>query len=163
MTGKRIFNMAKTGFSHKNKPRKVLSVTGSKNVWSKSVETSFHMTIVVCVAAYRFSIPPPFIIPGQRLNCATMDQCSITISTSTVAPKIFMNSNIFIKWLDHSSSNVPSHIKRHIALVYNGRSIHYKTEIVEKAIGLRIILVLLSSNSAHLIHLLVILLFKRSR
>ena len=107
------------------------------------------MKIVACVAANGFSIPPLFILPGQRLNRATMGQCSVTGSTATVASKGFVNSNIFIKWLDNFSSNVPSHVKRHIALVYNGYGSHYNTDIVEKAIGLRIILVLLPSNSTH--------------
>ena len=46
MTDDRIFNMDEMGFAQKNKTRKVIAVTGSKNVWSKSVEASFHMTIV---------------------------------------------------------------------------------------------------------------------
>ena len=71
-----------------------------------------------------------------------------------------MNSNIFIKWLDHFSSNVPSHVKRHIALVYNGYGSHYKTDVVEKLIKIMFILVLLPSNSTHLIQPLDILVFK---
>ena len=118
------------------------------------------MKIVACVAANGFSIPPLFILPGQRLNRATMGQCSVTGSTATVASKGFVNSNIFIKWLDNFSSNVPSHVKRHIALVYNGYVRHYNTDIVEKLIELRIILVLLPSNSNHLIQPLDILVFK---
>ena len=80
-----------------------------------------------------------------------MYQCSITGITSTVAPKGFMNSKIFIKWLDHFSSNFPGHVKRHIILVYNGCGIHYSMDIVEKAIKLRIILVILPYNSSLLI------------
>ena len=118
------------------------------------------MTIVVCVAAYRFSIHPPFIIPGQRLNCATMDQCSITGITATVAHKGFISSNIFIKWLDHFSSNLPSHVKRPIFLVFGGCDSHYNTDIVEKLIKLRIILVFLPFNSTDLIQPLEILVFK---
>ena len=71
-----------------------------------------------------------------------------------------MNSNVFIKWLDHFSSNVSSHVNRHIDLVYDGYGSHYNTDIVEKAIELRIILVLLPSNSNHLIQPLDILVFK---
>ena len=78
MTYDRIFNMEGKRFDHKNKKRKIIAVTGSKNVWSKSVEASFHMTIVACVAANVLSIPPLFIIPGQQLNRTIMDQFSIT-------------------------------------------------------------------------------------
>ena len=54
MMDNRIFNTGKTGFSQKNKTRKFISVIGSKNVCTKSVEASFHMTIVACVATNRF-------------------------------------------------------------------------------------------------------------
>ena len=54
MTDDRIFNMDETGFAHNNKTRKFIAVAGSKNVWPKSVEASFHMTIVACVAAVDF-------------------------------------------------------------------------------------------------------------
>ena len=112
ITGGFIFNMDETGFVHKKKTRKVISVTGSKNVWSKSVEASFHMMIVACVSDNGFSVPPLFVLPDQRLNRATMEHCSVTGSTATVAPKGFVNSNIFIKWLDHFSSNVSSHLMK---------------------------------------------------
>eukprot|EP00549_Striatella_unipunctata_P017721 CAMPEP_0118693416 /NCGR_PEP_ID=MMETSP0800-20121206/11896_1 /TAXON_ID=210618 ORGANISM="Striatella unipunctata, Strain CCMP2910" /NCGR_SAMPLE_ID=MMETSP0800 /ASSEMBLY_ACC=CAM_ASM_000638 /LENGTH=45 /DNA_ID= /DNA_START= /DNA_END= /DNA_ORIENTATION= len=43
--------MDETGFAQKYKSKKVVVVAGLKNVWSKSVDMSFHMTIVACVAA----------------------------------------------------------------------------------------------------------------
>ena len=152
--------MDETGFAQKNKTRKVIAVTGLKNVLLKILEASFHMTIVACVSANGFYVPPLFIIPDQRLNSAIMDQCSINASTVTVSTKGFMNSNIFIKLLDHFSSNVPSHVKQPIALVYNGYGIHYNTDMVEKAIKLIIIFVLLTSNSTHLIQPFDISVFK---
>ena len=73
MTDDCIFSMDKTGFAQKNKTRKVIAVTGSKKLWSKSVEASFHTTIVDCVDANGFYVPPLFLILGQRFNRATMD------------------------------------------------------------------------------------------
>ena len=55
---------------------------------------------------------------------------------------------------------MPNHVNRPIVLVYDGYGSHYNTDIVERAINLRIILVLLPSNSTHLIHPLEILVFK---
>ena len=74
-----------------------------------------------------------------------------------------MNSNTFIKWLDHFSLNFPSHVKRPIVIVYNVYVSHYDTDIVEKLIGLRIILALLPSNSTNLIKPLDISVFKPFR
>ena len=80
-----------------------------------------------------------------------MKQCSITGSTTTVAPKGFMKSNIIIKWLDHFSSNVSGHVKRPIVLVYDGYVRRYITEFLEKATELIILLALMPSNSTHLV------------
>ena len=158
--GRSYFQHGQNGVCSEEQDKKGYCCDWIKNVWSKSVEASFHMTIVSCVDANGVSVPPIFIIPGQQLNHSTMYQCSVIGSTATVAPKGFMNSNIFIKWLDHFSSNVPSYVKRHIFLVYNGYGSHYNTNIVEKSIGLRIIFVLLPYNSTHLIQTLEILVFK---
>ena len=130
MMGGRVFNMDETGFAQKNKTRKVIYVTGSKNVWSKILEASFHITIVACIAANGFSVPPLFILPGQRLNRATTEQCSITGNTATVSPKGFMKSKFVIKLLD--LANVPGHVNRPIVLVYYNYGIHYSMGIVEK-------------------------------
>ena len=107
-----------------------------------------------------FYVPPLLLIPGQRLNRATMDQCSIAGGTATVYPKGFMHSNILIKLLNHFISNVPGHVKRPIVLVYNEYGSHYSTDMVEKATELIIILVFLPSNSTNLIQPLYVLVFK---
>ena len=118
------------------------------------------MTIVACVSSIGFTVTPLFVLLCQQLNHSSIDHCSITIITETVDTKGLMNSNIFIKWLDHFSSNVLSHVGRPIALVYNGYGSQYNTDHVEKWIELRIILVLLPSNSTHLIQPLDISVFK---
>ena len=40
-----LFIMKNIGFSQKNKSNKILTVLGFRNVWSKIVEVSFHMTM----------------------------------------------------------------------------------------------------------------------
>ena len=55
---------------------------------------------------------------------------------------------------------MPIHVKRPISLVYDGYGIHHNTNIVEKSIEFRIILVILPSNSNHIIQHLGISVFK---
>ena len=57
LSSESIYNMDETGFSQKSKNKKVIAVHGSKNVWSKSVERSFHLTMVCCVSASCFVVP----------------------------------------------------------------------------------------------------------
>ena len=83
------------------------------------------MTIFDCVSSIGFTVTPLFVLLCQQLNHSSIDHCSITIITETVDTKGLMNSNIFIKWLDHFSSNVPGRVKRPIVLAYDGYGRHY--------------------------------------
>jgi len=156
----RVFNMDETGFAQKSKCKKVIAVHGSKNVWSKSVEASFHLTLVACVGASGFVVPPMFIVPGKRLNRDVLDSCPIAGSVVSVSPRGFMNSNLFIQWLVHFENNVPGDVKRPIVLVYDGYGSHYNEDIILKAIQIKVILILLPANATHLIQPLDIAVFK---
>lgn len=43
---RRVFNVDETAFLSRTKSRKVIAVRGSPNVWSKTISTSFDLTIV---------------------------------------------------------------------------------------------------------------------
>jgi hypothetical protein len=89
--------MDKTGFCQNSETKKVVAVHGSKNVWSKWTDSSFHLTIVACVGANGFEVPPLFAVPGQRLSPDMMDGCDIPDAPVTVAPKGFKNPSLFEK------------------------------------------------------------------
>jgi hypothetical protein len=67
VTSDRIFNMDETGFAQKTKSKKVIALKGSRNVWSKSTEASFHLTVVAAGSASGFVVPPLFLLPGKHL------------------------------------------------------------------------------------------------
>ena len=62
----RIFNMDETRFAQKDKSRNVIAMSGSKNVWSKSIEAQFHLRFIICVYTSGFVIHLLIIAPGQR-------------------------------------------------------------------------------------------------
>jgi hypothetical protein len=152
--------MDETGFAQKQKSRKVIAFKGSGNVWTKSADANFHMTYVVAVSATGVVAPPLMIIPGQRLNRDLLDGCDIPGARVTCAPKGFMNSALFLRWLEHFATSVPDSVKRPLVLVYDGYSSHYNDDIVSRAVDLKIILVLLPANSTHLLQTLDISVFK---
>ena len=117
-----------------------MAVHGLKNVWSKWADTSFHLTIVACIAANGFAVPPLFVLPGQRVSRDMMDGCDIAAGAVTVATKGFMNASLFEKWLHHFHSTVPETTKWPWILVYDDYSSHFNRDIVTKAISLNIIL-----------------------
>jgi len=89
------------------------------------VEASFHLTITACVAATGFVVPPLSVVPRQRLNRDKMDKCEVLESTVSVVNKGFMNSALFIKWLEHFERNVLGSV-----LVYDGYGSHHSDDIV---------------------------------
>ena len=160
LTADRVFNMDEIGFAQKSKSKKVIAVAGSKNVWSKSVEASFHLTIASCAGSNGFVVPSMFIVPGKRLNCDVMDGCSIDNSTISVASKGFMAAKLFLKWLLHFENQVSGTVNIPLVLVYDGYGNQFNDEIVKKVIEINTILVLLPENVTYLIQTLDIVFFK---
>ncbi len=63
LTADRIFNMDETGYSQCAKNQKVVAVSGSRNVWGRVMEMSFHCTIVAAASAAGFVVPPSLSRP----------------------------------------------------------------------------------------------------
>jgi hypothetical protein len=150
-TSDRIFNMDETGLVQRTKTRKGIAVKGSRNVWSKATEVSFHLTIVAAGSADGFHIHPQFIVPGQSLQRTTMGSCVNEDAVVTTSEKGFINAKIFKKWLIHFERSVPGTVKRPLILVYDDYSSHYSEEIIQLSIEIGVILVLLPANTTHLI------------
>ena len=160
LTSDRMFNMDESGFNEKRKSKKVVAASGSKNVWSKSIETNSHVTFVACASASGFVIPPLIILQGKRLNRDVMDEMKVPNARVTTSPKGFINESIFYNWLTHFSSNIPEDVKRPVVLIYDGYGSHYNEKIISKSIELGIILVLLPANATHLVQPLDVAVFK---
>jgi hypothetical protein len=67
------FQYGRNGFCPEEQVKKVLTVGGSRNVLTKSVEASFHMTVVAACATNGFVAPSLYIVPGQGLNRDVLD------------------------------------------------------------------------------------------
>nr|CCA22415.1 hypothetical protein BRAFLDRAFT_67089 [Albugo laibachii Nc14] len=126
----RVFNMDETGLGQKTKSRKVIAVRGSKNCLR-----------IVSAAT----------LPASRPTFDILTECSIPGATVAIAPKAFMNQAIFVKWLKHFAASVPSSVIRPLLLIYDDCASHYSKRIVEKAIEMKIILLLLPPNSTHIL------------
>lgn len=155
-----IINMDETGFSQKSRQTKVIVVKGSRNVWIKSAQCNFHLTSVACASATGFVCPPLYILPGERVTRDVLDDCDVPGAAITTAPRGFMNSMGFIRWLRYFSDAVPVAVQRPLILVYDGCSSHYNDEIVREAVRLKNFLVLLPANATHLLQPLDVAVFK---
>ena len=64
-----IFNVDETGVSVVHKPGKVITELGRKIVWSvTSAERGKTHTVLACVSASGFAIPPFMIYPRKRMS-----------------------------------------------------------------------------------------------
>nr|CCA15761.1 PREDICTED: similar to AGAP001049PA putative [Albugo laibachii Nc14] len=85
-------------------------------------------------------------VPKTILNECTVDGAAIT----TIA-KGFINGNIFLKWIDHFTSSVPSYVPRPMLLICDECSPHVRLDTVERCERSQVLLVCLQPNATHLV------------
>ena len=125
----RIFNLEETEFVQTITTRKVIAVRGSKNVWSQNVEPGFHLTLVACMFADGFVVPPALIVPGKRLNRDVLDACTISGTTITTSEAGFMTICIMREYIAAFGLAVRLPIKQPLILVLDGASSHMDASI----------------------------------
>ena len=146
----RIFNMDETAFNSRKKSKNVVALKGSRNVWTKSVTTNFHLSIVACGSADGHILPPLFIVPGEQIN-RSLTTCSfVEGATVTASPKGFMNEDLFMSWIRHFSKSISPEVTRPVLLVFDGLSSHCTQEVVQLCDSLQVLLLVLPSNATHL-------------
>ena len=64
-----------------------MAVHGLHNFWSKWADVLFRLINAACIAVNGFAVPPPFVLPGQRVSRDMMDGCDKADGAVTVAPK----------------------------------------------------------------------------
>ncbi|POM76786.1 Putative retroelement [Phytophthora palmivora] len=151
LDGRRVWNMDETSFVNKHTSRTVLALRGSSNVWSIAPETTFHLSVVAAINAAGAAAPPLFILPGIRLRRTTLDGSAIRKAGVITAPKGFLNSAIFEKWIGHFMGSLDEDIERPIVLVCDGCSSHLEYDAERRAKALVVILLCLPPNATHLI------------
>lgn len=111
----------------------------------------FHLIIMVCVSSASVRLPPLFLLPGLLLNCGMLSECLVARATVAMAPKALMNQVLFIKWLEHFGASVSSQIACPLLLIYDGCASRHNEAIVQRAVELKIILLLLPLNATHIL------------
>ena len=66
MSPNRIFNADESGISVCPKSKKVISLTGSKHVYSLSSGSRQQVTLLACISATGQYLPPSLIYPYKR-------------------------------------------------------------------------------------------------
>ena len=96
-------------------------------------------------------LPTLHNLPGERVTRDVLNECNVPGDAVTTAPRGFMDSAGFLRWLRHFSDAVPNAVQRPLILIYDGCSSPYNGEIVRESVRLKIILVILPANTTHLL------------
>ena len=82
--------MYKTGFTQKQKYRKVIAQKGLINVWSNPAKNHFQMTFVVFVYATGTVSPSLMIVSGMHLDIDVLQEFYIGVNCVTTASKTLL-------------------------------------------------------------------------
>lgn len=146
----RIYNMDESGvLTVPNKMAKVIAPTGKKAV-SKIVssERGQLITAVCCMSAGGKYVPPALIFPRKRkkdelLNGAPAGTLLMTSESG------YMNSDLFLEWLDHFKKNENPTPEDPIMLILDNHSSHISLAAINKCREYQILLLSLPPHSSH--------------
>lgn len=148
-----IYNADETGISIVHKPGKVIAQLGRRNVYSiTSAERGKTHTIMACVSASGYVLPPMMIYPRKR---AVPDNCKIGAVPNTLfrsSESGWMNSDLFLEWFKFFIENIPP--TRPVLLITDGHASHVSIEVIELCRANGIHLLCLPAHNTHILQAL---------
>ena len=139
-----LFNVDETGMPLNPKPLKIVCGTGSKNPGSGNKS---QITIVGCVNAAGYCIPPMVIYGRKTINAALVEN-KILGTIYGLSSKGWIDQDLFDQWFDHFLCYAPS--SRPLLLMMDGHSSHYCPSVIHRASKNEVILMALPPNTTHL-------------
>lgn len=158
----RIFNVDESGFSTvQKKNQKILAKKGKNQVGIvSSGERGVNTTIVCCFSASGLYVPPMVIFKRKR-DCQDLKAGAVPGSIVTISDTGYINSELFVRWLQHFISVVNPTTERKVLLLLDGHSTHSKNlAALELARDNGIIMLQLPSHTTHKLQPLDVAFFK---
>jgi hypothetical protein len=143
-----IFNMDESGIPFEPKPPKCIFKKGEKRPVVFSSGNKGQFTIVGCVNAVGFCIPPMVIIDRKSL-APYLAQGEVPGTLYALSSNGWMDQELFDLWFkSHFLKYIPS--CRPVILLMDGHRSHYNPATIEMAAQENIILFTLPPNTTHL-------------
>ena len=144
-----IFNTDETGLSIVHKPGKVITELGRRNVWSiTSAEKGKTHTILTCVSASGYALPPFMIYPRKRVTDNLKVGC-FPGSVFHCSDNGWVICPLFIEWFEFFLRTIPA--TRPVLLVLDGHASHVSIEVLEMARNNDIHMLCLPAHTTHLL------------
>jgi len=146
----RIFNVDETGVSTVLVPPNVVAQKGTKQEGKcVSAERGPMITIVITVSATGQVVPPVFIFPRARLSDSLMVGAPIGSLGLDSPTSAWINSNLFVKVLEHIKKTTRCTIDDKIILLMDNHESHCSFEVVKYAKDNGIVLVTFPPHTTH--------------
>lgn len=144
-----IYNMDETGVSVVHKPGKVVTEVGCRNVWAiTSGEKGKTHTILTCVSASGFALPPFLIYPRKRIT-DNLKAGAVAGTAFHCSDTGWVNAELFLKWLHFFVESIPP--SRPVLLILDGLSSHISIEVIEFARSNDIHMLCIPAHTTHIL------------
>lgn len=151
LTPDRIFNVDESGFNTVQKrPQKIVAQKGKHQVGVvASGERGVNTTVVCAVSAAGIYIPPMIIFKAKKMNHA-FEVGAPPGSIVKISDTGYINSDLFLTWLEHFKNNIACTKERKILLLLDGHTTHSKNlAALNFALQNGIILLQLPGHTTH--------------
>ena len=153
-----IFNMDETGVTIVHKGGKVVTEIGRRNVWAiTSGEKGKTHTIITCVSASGYVLPPFLIYPRQRIT-ENLKEGTIAGTVFHCSDSGWVNAGLFLVWLQFFAQSIP--LSRPVLLILDGHSSHVSIEAIEFARSNDIHMLCIPAHTTHILQPLDVGVFK---
>lgn len=158
----KIFNVDESGFSTvQKKPQKIVGLKGKKQIGTiTSGERGLNTTGVCCASVAGQFVPPMVIFKRIRQNPELANGAPFG-SPVTVSESGYINSQLFVEWIQHFINTVKPTLDNKVLLLLDGHSTHSKNlEALTLAKTNGIIMLQLPGHTTHRLQPLDVSFFK---
>ena len=143
-----IFNCDETGLPLEHTPSSVIGIEGQKHPRALTSGNKKQVTVLGCVNAAGYAIPPLVIFSRKSLNpLLTVNEVPGTMYG--LSETGWMDSEIFSNWFTHHFL-VHAPASRPLLLLLDGHSTHFNPDFVRIAAHEKVVVFCLPPNTTHL-------------
>ena len=143
-----IFNCDESGFPLDHKVGKIATRKGQKHTYSITSGNKTQITVMACVSAAGFAMPPMIIFDRKGLN-PEWTEGEISCSRYGLNESGWINSDLFDGWYEEVFLKLIPAV-RPILLLLDGHSTHYNPVTIKRAASDNVIIFCLPPNTTHL-------------